>query len=223
MSSTGKAHSGRRHRATARTVTKDSNKVPSDDGIKKKTKHRLYSSGSGGRSDGHAKKTTTTKTVPSDATKEKSSSKSTAAQRRNKIWWYQNSSRLPTSSNTLKKELCQLFNIMKDAGMLRTDDELEDPTKKPRVSSSLTVSSKKAKAKGAPIVEGFSISKEALQNVHQLLTHYMGEILKTAQTICQNGQKMTVRPDILDLSLILTNKQMGPKWNMQLEAVASTD
>lgn len=211
-----------RKRDTSRkTVSKTSNvqvaslsdfeKTPSNAGIKKKktrSQNRLYP--------GFQRK-------DNDEDDKKRNTKSNSTHRRNKIRWYQNSSKLPTSSNTLKKELCQLFNIMKDAEMLQNDDEVENPTKKVRVSSAISKSSGKQTKqqrhqRGGAIVDKFSISKEALQNIHDLTTYYMGEILKTAQEICQNGQKMTVKPDILDLALILTNKQMGPKWNMQLVA-----
>ena len=119
--------------------------------------------------------------------------------------------------------------------MLQIDDEIVDPTKKVRRTLSSEASTeanatrkKKGKTGGIgprSIVEKFSINKEALNMMHEVHGAYLGEILTTAQTICQNNQKGTVKPNILDLSLRLTNKRMGPKWNLHLcpiEGAAST-
>jgi hypothetical protein len=231
--STGTVGTYRKRNATRKkTIERSSSKSPIEGGIvKKKTKsnHRLYP---GIRSKKSKKEESN---GPSSSSKEEEEegrggerrsktakkSKNNSVHRRNKIWWYQCSKKDPTSRNTLKKGLCQMFNIMKDAKMFQRDEDLENPNKKVRVLSATSASKNrrgknKRNEKGGSIVDKFSISKEALEGVHILHTYYMGEILKTGQEICQNVQKMTVTPDILDLVSMITNKQMGPKWNMQM-------
>ena len=229
-----------RHRSTARKVaskvtkpSKEANAAPTDAGVKKEkkkrpaSKHRLYDGGKTKKTKDEDEEIEGGTIAPADDDAKKASKKSTNAQRRNKIWWYQNSSLLPTSENTLKKELRQLFNIMKDEGMLQMDVELENPTKKVRV---LTSNDKNGSGKGkkknkreGSIVEKFSISKRALQNINDLHAYYVGDVLEIAQTMCNNFQKVTVKPSILDLAWWLTNKRMGPKWNMQLEPTVVVD
>lgn len=164
---------------------------------------------------------------------------SSTVMRRNKINWYQKSSELPTSVNTLKKELCQLFDILKAQGLLRLDEEVVNPLKKVRPIVASTINDttrdtnnddgvkkrKKSQRRkgGSPIIDKFSISKEALQNIHQTHAFYVGEVLKTAQEIVDNGKKkITATPDILDLALVFTHKSIGPKWNMMLEPQPSS-
>ena len=222
----GDKRRGHRTRTTARNSKKtsgdnNSNKVPTDAGIKKKrtSKHRLYSSF---KNEKLAKKELSNESKDGEE-KKKGTTKSTSVHRRNKIAWYQNSSELPTSVNTLKKEMCQLFDIMKDQGLLCVDEEIENPLKKARVPrpSSTENGNKRSKRvgrkAGTPIIDKFSISKEALHNVHQVHAYYMGEILKTAQEVVENGKKMTVTPDVLDLALVFTHKSIGPKWNIMLQ------
>lgn len=135
---------------------------------------------------------------------------SASVKRRNKIKFYQNNNQLPTSENTLKKELRQLFAILRDGGYLRSDAVLDDPHKKSRKKN------KDDGLRGLNVLQSFSISKDALQNIHELHTCYMGEVLKSSLMMCQNSQKMIIKPNILDLACIITNKQIGPEWNMEL-------
>lgn len=135
---------------------------------------------------------------------------SASVKRRNKIKFYQNNNQLPTSENTLKKELRQLFAILRDGGYLRSDAILDDPHKKSRKKN------KDDGLRGPNVLQSFSISKDALQNIHELHTCYMGEVLKSSLMMCQNSQKMIIKPNILDLACIITNKQIGPEWNMEL-------
>lgn len=132
-----------------------------------------------------------------------------------KMRFYQRSKMLPTSKNTFRKVLNQRFEILKQAGQFKRYVPVRNPHKKNQSKSSTQEN----------IIESFSISKQALALAHQIYGYYMSLNLKTAQTIRQNTEGITVSAGMLDLASELNTRYIGPKWKMSLVSLdqESTD